>query len=170
MRNEHGTDRKRLPRVYRFSAFSQAVQPPPVLCGHHGPVAVAELADSAQSSQPGELPSAADDLPMRRLEAEGEPWLALAEPGRSLGTGEQSPSEQNPTICWAPGPQSRGSGLGSVQGVSGSDLLAMRQLVPIPDAQVPRSTRVIPKAGSIPRQRPIPRRRRRLGSGAGEFA
>jgi hypothetical protein len=73
MRNEHGTDRKRLPRGYRFSAFAQGVQPLSVLCGHHGPVAVAELALYAQSSQPGDLPSAADDLPMRRLEAEGEP-------------------------------------------------------------------------------------------------
>ena len=72
MRNEHGTDRKRLPRIYRFSAFAPG-QPPPVLCGHHGPVAVAELAVYPQSSQSGELPSAADDLPMRRLEAEGEP-------------------------------------------------------------------------------------------------
>ena len=73
MRNEHGTDRKRLPRVFRFSAFAQGVQPPPVPCGHHGPVAVAELALYARSSQSGEFPSAADDLPLRRLEAEGEP-------------------------------------------------------------------------------------------------
>jgi len=73
MRNEYGTDWTRLPRVYRVNAFAQGVQPPPVLCGHHGPVAVAELALYAQSSQPGDLPSAADDLPMRRLEAEGEP-------------------------------------------------------------------------------------------------
>jgi hypothetical protein len=73
MRNEYGTDWRRLPRVYRVTAFAQGVQPPPVRYGHHGPVAVAELALYAQSSQPGKLPSAADDLPMRPLEAEGEP-------------------------------------------------------------------------------------------------